>query len=139
MAELEEENQDLKNKNMYLNEEVEELKKQNEKMKKKITKISTNFELAYMSMQQIKSLTSKMDITSSKILTKDAHIKFIQEEVATNKSLHLLYRANRDGFEITNYWPKVKGRSKLIHLIQAQGGKIFGGYQSVATDTSTYQ
>jgi hypothetical protein len=36
---------------MYLNEEVEELKKQNEKMKKKITKISTNFELAYMSMQ----------------------------------------------------------------------------------------
>ena len=98
MDRLEEENQDLKIKNLYLTDEVELLNKKLQKLEKKISKISNNFELAYMSMQNIKSLTSKMDITSSKILLKDSHIKFIQEEVAYNRSLELLYRANRDGF-----------------------------------------
>ena len=77
MDRLEEENQDLKIKNLYLTDEVELLNKKLQKLEKKISKISNNFELAYMSMQNIKSLTSKMDITSSKILLKDSHIKFI--------------------------------------------------------------
>ena len=51
----------------------------------------------------------------------------------------MLYRANRDGFQITDYWPKVKGKSRLIHIIKAESGRIFGGYQSKATDTSNYQ
>jgi hypothetical protein len=48
--------------------------------------------------------------------------------VIEEKKVRLLYRGTRDGFNVANCHPRVKGHSNLLIVVESTGGWIFGGY-----------
>ena len=47
-----------------------------------------------------------------------------------DKEARLLYRGSRDGYKASDFHSKCDGRKNQLTLIQADSGRIFGGYQS---------
>ena len=52
------------------------------------------------------------------------------------KQFKLLYRASRDGFEASSFHAKCNNQARTLTIIETNNGYIFGGYTSVAWDSS---
>ena len=55
----------------------------------------------------------------------------------SGKHLKLLYRASRDGFQASAFHAKCDNLPKTLTIIKAVNGYIFGGYASVAWDSTS--
>jgi hypothetical protein len=55
-----------------------------------------------------------------------------------NKTLHLLYRGSRDGFEGSSFHRVCDGHPHTISLISSTNGSIFGGYTPVAWSSANH-
>ena len=55
----------------------------------------------------------------------------------SGKQFQLLYRASRDGFQAANFHAKCNNYTRTLTVVQTTKGYVFGGYTSVAWDSTS--
>jgi len=72
----------------------------------------------------------------SAILSSAQNISFLTLTGLENKSLSLLWRASRDGFDVAAFHRLCGGKANTVTVIKNTNGFIFGGFTSIPWSSS---
>ncbi|EGG20238.1 hypothetical protein DFA_07360 [Cavenderia fasciculata] len=77
-------------------------------------------------------LPTEMD---SKLID-STQLEIIKNWIGTSKTLNLVYRGTRDGFQASKFHSLCDGKGETVTLIKSTDGNVFGGYNSQSWNTN---
>ena len=71
--------------------------------------------------------TAKLE---SKLINYSQYLSLFKGELNIHSSTKLLFRSSRDGFSLSDFHSRCDNQPKLVIIVKAQRGELFGGYTS---------